>query len=103
MNRPEWCQHNNCQVKRSQEKQCSGILEGNNKGCIVFFTPEYICDKYLNSNGMKTKKEIEDAIKQLRSDERLSYPTAMVHENAPLALMQLELETRIKTLKWVLL
>lgn len=35
-------------------------------------------------------------VKEWKSDERLSYPTATVFENAPLALIQLELETKIK-------
>lgn len=51
---------------------------------------------------MKTKEEIEKALKEVESDERLSYPKATVFENAPLALIQLGLETRVATLKWVL-
>lgn len=37
-------------------------------------------------------------VKEWKSDERLSYPTATVFENAPLALIQLELETKIKVI-----
>ncbi len=43
-----------------------------------------------------------ETIKELEADERLSYPTATLAENAPLALIQLELETKIKTLKGTL-
>lgn len=51
---------------------------------------------------MKTKDQIREKIKELESDERLSYPVATVVENAPLALIQLSLETQIDMLKWVL-
>lgn len=51
---------------------------------------------------MKTKDQIREKIKELESDERLSYPVATVVENAPLALIQLSLETQIGMLKWVL-
>lgn len=51
---------------------------------------------------MKTKEEIEKLLKEVESDERLSYPKATVFENAPLALIQLGLETQVATLKWVL-
>lgn len=37
-------------------------------------------------------------VKEWKSDERLSYPSATISENAPLALIQLELETKINTL-----
>ena len=49
---------------------------------------------------MKTQKEIEEKIKELESDERLSYPTATIDINAPLALIQLRLESKIAALKW---
>lgn len=51
---------------------------------------------------MKTKQEIEAELKRVKKDERLKYKTAPVFENAPLALVQLELETRIEVLEWVL-
>jgi len=51
---------------------------------------------------MKTKTEILLMIKELESDDRLSYNSATITENAPLALIQLELETKIHTLYWVL-
>lgn len=51
---------------------------------------------------MKTEEQIRAKIEELQADDRLSYPTATVIENAGLALVQLELETKIATLKWVL-
>ena len=51
---------------------------------------------------MKTKTEIEKKLKETESDERLGYPTATVFANAPLALIQTQLETLRSTLKWVL-
>jgi len=50
---------------------------------------------------MKTKEEIEDKIKELESDERLS-PSATIIENAPLVLIQVEPEAKIYILKWIL-
>ena len=51
---------------------------------------------------MKSKEEIRLKIQMLEEDERLSYPPATTFENAPLALIQLEMETYIHALKWVL-
>ena len=52
---------------------------------------------------MKTVKDIiDDKLNEIVSDERLSYPTATIVENAPLALIQLELSTKRDTLLWVL-
>lgn len=51
---------------------------------------------------MKTEKEIRDMLNNLKSDERLGYPTANIAINAPLALIQLDLESRVDMLKWVL-
>lgn len=51
---------------------------------------------------MKTKKEIEDKIKEIESDERLGYPPAQIQTNAPLSLVQTELESKLRALKWVL-
>ncbi len=52
---------------------------------------------------MKTKKEIEEKLAEIKSDERLGYPPATVDINAPLALIQLSIESQIDILKWVLL
>lgn len=51
---------------------------------------------------MKTKDEIERYLQKVLEDERLSYPSADIWTNAPLALVQLELETKRDVLKWVL-
>ncbi|MFA7142706.1 MAG: hypothetical protein WC175_01820 [Candidatus Dojkabacteria bacterium] len=51
---------------------------------------------------MKTKAEILAKIEELEMDPRLSYPMASVFVNAPLALIQISLKTKIQTLKWVL-
>ena len=51
---------------------------------------------------MKTKKEIEVLLAEVEKDERLSYPSAKIDINAPLALIQLGLETTRDLLKWVL-
>lgn len=51
---------------------------------------------------MKTEEQIKEQIEKISKDERLGYRCATVYENAPLALIQLELETTIKVLNWVL-
>jgi len=57
---------------------------------------------------MKTEEEIRNELKirnklkRVKSDERLNYKTATVYENALLAFIQLELEARVATLRWVL-
>lgn len=51
---------------------------------------------------MKSKKEIEAQLEKLKSDVRLTYPTATTFENAPLALHQLAEEMKIHALEWVL-
>lgn len=51
---------------------------------------------------MKTKEQIQAWIKDLRADTRLKQPAATVFENAPLAMIQLALETKIATLKEVI-
>lgn len=51
---------------------------------------------------MRTQQEIENKLNQIMSDDRLTYPSATVFENAPLALIQLELETKRDVLRWVL-
>lgn len=54
---------------------------------------------------MKTEKEIKTQIAEIEVDDRyqsgLKHP-ATININAPLALIQLEMETKIRTLKWVL-
>lgn len=51
---------------------------------------------------MKSESELLQELAKLRTDERVSYPTANVVINAPLALVQITLETRIHALEWVL-
>jgi hypothetical protein len=54
---------------------------------------------------MRTIEEIKEQIQKVEADDRyqsgLKMP-ATIDINAPLALIQLEMETRIKTLRWVL-
>jgi hypothetical protein len=47
-------------------------------------------------------KMIEDRLAAYEADERGHYPIATVFENAPLALIQLKLETGKQELGWVL-
>ena len=51
---------------------------------------------------MKTKQEIEERLKKVQSDVRLTYPAANVFSNAPLALIQTSLEQEVSVLSWVL-
>lgn len=51
---------------------------------------------------MKSEKQIKAEIKKLESDDRYKAPTATIQINAPLALIQLELESKVQALKWVL-
>ena len=54
---------------------------------------------------MKSKEEIEARIKELEKDDRYQaglVKPATIDINAPLALLQLEAETKVETLKWVL-
>lgn len=51
---------------------------------------------------MKTADEIQKKLREVCSDERLSYEPANVFVNAPLALIQTSLETERRVLQWVL-
>jgi hypothetical protein len=51
---------------------------------------------------MKTEQELRAKLKEVESDARLGYTPATIVENAPLALIQLELETKRDLLKWIL-
>lgn len=51
---------------------------------------------------MRTEAEIRKKLAEVESDDRLGYRTATTFENAPLALIQLGLETEVATLKWIL-
>ena len=45
---------------------------------------------------------MSEKLKEIDRDERIHYPTATIDINAPLALIQLSLETRKEVLEWVL-
>lgn len=49
------------------------------------------------------RKNVEEALEEIESDERLGYPTATVVENAPLALIQCGLDSQRRALKYVLM
>lgn len=50
-----------------------------------------------------TIKRIKSRLQELKKDERIAkYPSADVFTNAPLALEQVALGTKINTLEWVL-
>lgn len=51
---------------------------------------------------MKNADAITAKLAELKSDMRLTYPPANIQINAPLALCQIEAETKIRTLEWVL-
>jgi len=51
---------------------------------------------------MRTEQEIKQEIKRLKVDSRFPPPYATVDINAPLALIQLDLESQVATLNWVL-
>jgi|GEM_PF-5181669 len=48
------------------------------------------------------RKAVQKKLDEVLADERLSYPSATIVENAPLALEQLTLETWRSALRWVL-
>jgi len=51
---------------------------------------------------MISKEKILEKIDELKNDERMSYPTANIRTNAPLALIQLSMGSKISALEWVL-
>jgi hypothetical protein len=51
---------------------------------------------------MKSKEDIKKEIDRLKKDDRLKGKPALVEINAPLALIQVHLESRIAALEWVL-
>lgn len=48
------------------------------------------------------KKYIEEKIAEIEADERFHYPSADVWANAPLALIQMGMSSRMQTLKEIL-
>ena len=51
---------------------------------------------------MKSEIEIKKKLEELMSDERMSYETATVFENAPLALIQMGMGAQINTYEEIL-
>lgn len=51
---------------------------------------------------MKTREQILAAIAEIKKDSRYKEKPALVQINAPLALIQVDLESQIKALRWVL-
>ena len=50
----------------------------------------------------RPEDEIRDLLDHISADDRLGYETAIFQVNAPLAAVQIELEARQSTLRWVL-
>jgi len=50
----------------------------------------------------RDKEKIEKRIKEIKNDERLTYKSATVFSNAPLALIQLQLSSELNALEWAL-
>jgi len=50
----------------------------------------------------KLVEELKDAIESITSDERYHYSPAQVHINAPLALIQVAMKSRVDALNLVL-
>lgn len=51
---------------------------------------------------MRTEEKIRALLAHVEKDDRLKQPPANIHVNAPLALVQLELETKRDLLRWIL-
>jgi hypothetical protein len=51
---------------------------------------------------MRSEEEIRARLAEIEADSRLRQKSATVFENAPLALIQLELESKRDVLRWVL-
>lgn len=56
----------------------------------------------MKTKKMKTKEQVEKQITDLKENPCYSYETAVVFSNAPLALIQCELEAKVTALEWVL-
>ena len=54
------------------------------------------------SDDTEVIRKIQDRINIILSDERLSYPTANVFSNSPLALIQTQLETELHSMQKLL-
>jgi hypothetical protein len=51
---------------------------------------------------MQSIEEIKKHIKEIEDDSRMKGPRTNIQINAPLALIQLSMSTKLDTLKWVL-
>ncbi len=51
---------------------------------------------------MRKKKQIEKRISTIKSDSRFHAKPALVHINAPLALIQVGMKAEVAALEWVL-
>ncbi len=51
---------------------------------------------------MRSEQEVRDSLSRVSGDERLTYEPVLVQVNAPLALIQVELEARKNVLRWML-
>jgi hypothetical protein len=51
---------------------------------------------------MRTEKELRATLDSMEQDERLWYESADVNVNSPLALIQVHLQAKANTLRWVL-
>ena len=56
----------------------------------------------IEEKEMKTKDEIQAKIEEFSKDERYKSKPALVQINAPLALIQVEIQSKIDALMWVL-
>lgn len=48
----------------------------------------------------RSTKEIQAEIDNIKTDDRLYYPAANILVNAPLALIQLSVQSRLNALEW---
>lgn len=53
-------------------------------------------------NQMRTEAEVRERLAETYRDTRLHQKCATIHENAPLALIQLEMEVQVRELSWAL-
>jgi hypothetical protein len=51
---------------------------------------------------MSLKEKVENKIETIENDSRMKYPPAKVTTNAPLALQQTAMESKLQVLKWIL-
>jgi transcription elongation factor Elf1 len=88
-----------CGVIRISETDTSKIIEcqceySSNAAVLAFI-------EKIETKSANFEQVINKAIEAVRADDRLK-ETVTIEENAPLALTQVQLETQIGTLRWVL-